>query len=168
MKLNFDIPDAEERGVSPVIGVILMVAITVILAAVIGTFVLGLGDQVSQTAPQATFSVEDFSQGSEDKLTLRHGGGDDIVSDETNIQISGDAVSSITLDGTDANQTTSLSTANNLIITSDGSNTITMWGDTGVGYGSPTNFSVSPDSEFTTTFVDTASGQIIAEKNIDT
>ena len=34
------------RAVSPVIGVILMVAITVILAAVIGTFVLGLGDQV--------------------------------------------------------------------------------------------------------------------------
>ncbi|WP_254537649.1 type IV pilin [Halomarina litorea] len=36
----------DERAVSPVIGVILMVAITVILAAVIGTFVLGLGDNV--------------------------------------------------------------------------------------------------------------------------
>jgi flagellin-like protein len=33
----------DDRAVSPVIGVILMVAITVILAAVIGTFVLGLG-----------------------------------------------------------------------------------------------------------------------------
>jgi flagellin-like protein len=31
----------DERAVSPVIGVILMAAITVILAAVIGTFVLG-------------------------------------------------------------------------------------------------------------------------------
>ncbi|KAB1185076.1 MULTISPECIES: type IV pilin [Haloferax] len=49
----------ESRAVSPVIGVILMVAITVILAAVIGTFVLGLGDQVNETAPQASF---DFSQ----------------------------------------------------------------------------------------------------------
>ena len=39
-----------DAGVSPVIGVILMVAITVILAAVIGTFVLGLGDQVNQNA----------------------------------------------------------------------------------------------------------------------
>jgi flagellin-like protein len=36
--------------VSPVIGVILMVAITVILAAVIGTFVLGLGDSLQQNA----------------------------------------------------------------------------------------------------------------------
>ena len=34
----------EDRGVSPVIGVILLVAITVILAAVIGAFVLGLGN----------------------------------------------------------------------------------------------------------------------------
>ncbi|WP_121822035.1 type IV pilin [Halostella salina] len=33
----------DERAVSPVIGVILMVAITVILAAVIGAFVLDLG-----------------------------------------------------------------------------------------------------------------------------
>ena len=43
---------------SPVIGVILMVAITVILAAVIGTFVLGLGDQLGDTAPQATFTID--------------------------------------------------------------------------------------------------------------
>ncbi|XGI83532.1 type IV pilin [Halorutilales archaeon Cl-col2-1] len=39
-----------DDAVSPVIGVILMVAITVILAAVIGTFVLGLGGQVQQNA----------------------------------------------------------------------------------------------------------------------
>lgn len=35
----------EDDAVSPVIGVILMVAITVILAAVIASFVLGLGGQ---------------------------------------------------------------------------------------------------------------------------
>jgi flagellin-like protein len=38
------------RAVSPVIGVVLMVAITVILAAVIGVFVLGLGDSSSEPA----------------------------------------------------------------------------------------------------------------------
>ena len=42
--------NADDRAVSPVIGVILMVAITVILAAVIGTFVLGLGDQIGGSA----------------------------------------------------------------------------------------------------------------------
>ena len=39
--------DEDERAVSPVIGVILMVAITVILAAVIAAFVLDLGQSQS-------------------------------------------------------------------------------------------------------------------------
>ncbi|MFC3477431.1 type IV pilin [Halobacterium litoreum] len=46
----FDLPDDDDRGVSPVIGVILMVAITVILAAVIASFVLGFGGSVSSNA----------------------------------------------------------------------------------------------------------------------
>jgi flagellin-like protein len=48
----------DDDAVSPVIGVILMVAITVILAAVIATFVLGLGESVSNTAPQANFQTD--------------------------------------------------------------------------------------------------------------
>ncbi|MDY6775026.1 MAG: type IV pilin N-terminal domain-containing protein [Halobacteria archaeon] len=51
-----------DDAVSPVIGVILMVAITVILAAVIGTFVLGLGGQVQQNA-QAGVTFEQSSSG---------------------------------------------------------------------------------------------------------
>jgi len=48
-EISFERPD-DERGVSPVIGVILMVAITVILAAVIASFVLGFGSSTSQSA----------------------------------------------------------------------------------------------------------------------
>ena len=48
---------ADDRAVSPVVGVILMVAITVILAAVIGTFVLDLGSNQS-APPRAGFSFE--------------------------------------------------------------------------------------------------------------
>jgi flagellin-like protein len=50
MKLKELFQTDEDRAVSPVIGVILMVAITVILAAFIGTFVLGLGESVNQNA----------------------------------------------------------------------------------------------------------------------
>jgi len=49
-----------KKGVSPVIGVILMVAITVILAAVIASFVFGMGSKV-KSAPQASFMLEDNS-----------------------------------------------------------------------------------------------------------
>ncbi|WP_135826266.1 type IV pilin [Halorussus ruber] len=66
----------DDGAVSPVIGVILMVAITVILAAVIGTFVLGLGNEVQQTAPQSSFSFD--YDGSD--LTITHDGGDTIKS----------------------------------------------------------------------------------------
>ncbi|ELY88649.1 hypothetical protein C483_14962 [Natrialba hulunbeirensis JCM 10989] len=47
------IGNEEERAVSPVIGVILMVAITVILAAVIAAFVLDMGDSIGQEANAA-------------------------------------------------------------------------------------------------------------------
>jgi flagellin-like protein len=47
----------DDSGVSPVIGVILMVAITVILAAVIASFVLGLGDS-QEAAPNIAFDTD--------------------------------------------------------------------------------------------------------------
>ncbi len=58
----------DETAVSPVIGVILMVAITVILAAVIGTFVLGLGDDVQETA-QAGVNFDHLE--SDENLTIQ-------------------------------------------------------------------------------------------------
>jgi flagellin-like protein len=74
--------DEENRAVSPVIGVILMVAITVILAAVIGTFVLGLGDQVSETAPSAQWNWDgDASNG----VDLTHQSGDNVTVNEVEI-----------------------------------------------------------------------------------
>ncbi|ELZ96762.1 flagellin-like protein [Haloferax mucosum ATCC BAA-1512] len=73
----------DDDAVSPVIGVILMVAITVILAAVIGTFVLGLGQQTA-TAPQASFSF-DYNQSGDDFLNITHESGDQINSDRLNV-----------------------------------------------------------------------------------
>jgi flagellin-like protein len=81
--MNFRKLLTEDRAVSPVIGVILMVAITVILAAVIGTFVLGLGDQVSESAPQAQFT---FDQNTTD-ITVTHDGGDTIPADEISVTV---------------------------------------------------------------------------------
>jgi flagellin-like protein len=85
---------ASERAVSPVIGVILMVAITVILAAVIGAFVLQL-NQNEDTAPQSSINADQertvvwgvgspgspgdsspVNYGQQDEVILRHKGGD--------------------------------------------------------------------------------------------
>ena len=78
----------DDDAVSPVIGVILMVAITVILAAVIGTFVLGLGDQVQSTSPQASFSFQ-YNSGTNSSLNVTHDGGDAIEANLLNASVSG-------------------------------------------------------------------------------
>ena len=75
-----------DRAVSPVIGVILMVAITVILAAVIGTFALELGD-TNDPGPTAQFSTEIVDGGSKTRLTLTHEGGDPIHSDRARVTV---------------------------------------------------------------------------------
>ena len=70
-----------ERAVSPVIGVILMVAITVILAAVIGSFVLGIGGDINET-PQTQLGVSAAENGTSLDVTLSHDGGDSLVGDD--------------------------------------------------------------------------------------
>ncbi|MDI9642568.1 MAG: type IV pilin N-terminal domain-containing protein [Archaeoglobales archaeon] len=68
----------DEKGVSPVIGVILMVAITVILAAVIASFVFGMSGTVTKPKTPGlslkridtdTISVVITDMGGADKLT---------------------------------------------------------------------------------------------------
>ncbi len=74
----------EEQAVSPVIAVILMVAITVILATTIGAFVLGFsGDTYSP--PRSTLTVE--LNPSSEKINLTHDGGDGINLVQTRIVI---------------------------------------------------------------------------------
>ena len=75
-----------ERAVSPVIGVILMVAITVVLAAVIGTFVLGLGDDLSESQPAANLDVSADGVNDGD-ITIEHTGGDTLRLSEFEIQV---------------------------------------------------------------------------------
>ena len=70
----------DERAVSPVIGVILMVAITVILAAVIATFVTDLGGEQS-SAPQANFQF--------DETSITHEGGEPVDTASLSVTVAG-------------------------------------------------------------------------------
>ena len=79
----------DDRAVSPVIGVILMVAITVILAAVIGTFVLGLGDQLGDSAPQASFTIDGNDTNS---INITKTGGQSIDGSDLALSVDGEIV----------------------------------------------------------------------------
>lgn len=87
MDKKYNIRNIDNRGVSPVIGVILMVAITVILAAVIGAFVLGFAGNLSDTPPTAQFSY-DYDDG-EGEIEITHEGGEFINTNQLEITRNG-------------------------------------------------------------------------------
>ena len=76
----------DEEAVSPVIGVILMVAITVILAAVIAAFVFGMSGSLSQSPPNVSISAR--SSGTDIQVT--HNGGDLMLGMEWKISVVGE------------------------------------------------------------------------------
>lgn len=77
--MNQTTAESDERAVSPVVGATLLIGITVILASVIGTVVLGVGVGPVET-PQVTLSFEVTDGG--DEITLRHEGGEPLDADE--------------------------------------------------------------------------------------
>jgi len=67
----------DEEAVSPVIGVILMIAITVVIAAVVASFAYGIIGGVA-TAPNSALVFENADLG-KTNITLVHHGGDSIT-----------------------------------------------------------------------------------------
>ena len=79
-----------EEAVSPVIGVILMVAITVILAAVIAAFVFGMAPPAKAPSVQLRITATNNGTGT-GELKLTHNGGDSLILKDEKITIT-DAV----------------------------------------------------------------------------
>jgi len=70
----------DQKGVSPVIGVILMVAVTVVMGAVIAGFAYGYLGTTSK-APNVALSVIDDSTDNS-SILIKHNGGESIIADE--------------------------------------------------------------------------------------
>jgi len=84
----------ESRGVSPVIGTILVVAVAVILAAVIGATAFGFTDDINEPVDQAVLDLDfeeedDIATDDYDEflwqLELSHTGGDDVDGDDITV-----------------------------------------------------------------------------------
>lgn len=72
----------DERAVSPIISTILLVAVTVILAATISVLVLGLGEDVENPGPNIAESTGEFTAGAttEDQVVkITHVAGDSVT-----------------------------------------------------------------------------------------
>ena len=81
-----------EEAVSPVIGVILMVAITVILAAVIAAFVFGMAPPAKAPSVQLRITADT------DDIKIAHNGGDALILKDEKITVT-NAVNETVIDG---------------------------------------------------------------------
>jgi len=101
----------DDTGVSPVIGVILMVAVTVIIGAIISSSALELGDSVIENPPQAQIGIEivdDYPVEKEGGPTeefkavkLTHDGGGSISQENIKVTVDGKPAHATAGPGTD-------------------------------------------------------------------
>lgn len=71
----------DDRAISPVIGVILMISLAVLVASMIGGFTLSMGDNLQAQAPDAAFSFAYTANSGE--LTITNDGGQPFTTENT-------------------------------------------------------------------------------------
>jgi len=157
--------DDDDRAVSPVIGVILMVSITVILAAVIGAVVLQLGDSVSNTAPQASIGVDSISA-ADDEIVLRHSGGDTIEWSDTDLIVAKDNSTKDELRWNGPGEEAFSPASSVTITTNKTSDVVLNTGTTDHAADQGGEYTLAEGDRLTITLLDTSSGEIIFEREI--
>jgi len=149
-----------EDAVSPVIGVILMVAITVILAAVIAAFVFGMGPP--EQAPQASIRASATENtGGKSLIMLEHQGGDEVTltPSATKFSVGGTTVTYGTVQD-------SFTAGDRLYIGANGSSYTIGNATTDAALGAPTKNVGNSTETISVTIVDVASQQMIASMNV--
>ncbi|WP_319508418.1 type IV pilin N-terminal domain-containing protein [uncultured Methanolobus sp.] len=147
-----------EDAVSPVIGVILMVAITVILAAVIAAFVFGMGPP--EQAPQASLRASADTVNSVNGIKLEHQGGDQIVLASANTKITVDGNNTVL---GNMSYDTAFDAGETLYIFLDG--TTTVIGNSTYTTNANGNIAESGDTA-SVKIIDVASQQMIADMSV--
>jgi flagellin-like protein len=79
----------DNKAVSPVVGTILLIAITVALAAIVATLVSGLGGRGAPPSVMLTVTAKDngSTPSAATILTIAHNGGDDLNTADLKIQV---------------------------------------------------------------------------------
>jgi flagellin-like protein len=80
-----------DRGMTPVVGIALLVAITLLLAATVAAFALGIeDDQRSDRVPTVAVGFEfDSNAGADDRLTIVHKSGQAVDASRLDVVVSG-------------------------------------------------------------------------------
>ncbi|MFC4247233.1 type IV pilin [Natribaculum luteum] len=173
----------EERAVSPVIGVILMVAITVILAAVIAAFVLDIGNNMGEPAPTTAAEIDMNSDWQPDSsgttpdaelFYLSHSSGDSIANGNVKVILrdsdggeiaSLDATDSDTVGGSASSDETTIETELNDDFGAGATLTVSV---SHTGSGDGVNLYSDLDGEVEVQLVDSASDTTVTTATFET
>lgn len=142
-----------EDAVSPVIGVILMVAITVILAAVIAAFVFGMGPP--EQAPQASMRASAEGNSTTNWVKLEHQGGDVVYMTE--------ATTKVTVGGTNIKTYPDSEFAAGNVLYIFGASDYEMANNTSAASG---KIAANPGDTVNVKIIDVGSQQMIADMNV--
>ncbi|WP_435335460.1 type IV pilin [Haloarchaeobius sp. TZWWS8] len=83
----------DDDALSPVIGVVLMVAVTIVLSAAVGAFVLDIGTEVTQKSPSMVVEYNMSVDGAgTDSVELAHAGGDTVDAERLLVTVGGTTV----------------------------------------------------------------------------
>lgn len=90
MKLSGQQPD-DRRGVSHVIGTVLMIAIVVVLVGAVGAYVTGFSSQINDPAPSfvATTQIDTSTTANGQYLNLTHEAGEAIDTSDLSVDVTG-------------------------------------------------------------------------------
>lgn len=148
-----------DRAASSVIGVNIMVAITILLAAVLGAFALDVGQDLKQTSPPASLRVG--VNAAANTVNVTHTGGESLVAEDVTIVLS---------DGTDRLEYIS---SDSIPLKAGGSftintNTTAFSGWSGASFSEQTgdNFAFFTESKITVTLIDTDGQKVIFETEV--
>jgi flagellin-like protein len=130
----------DDDAVSPVIGVILMVAITVILAAVIAAFVLGLGD-TEDPAPQVSFDTEYDSGTNGGEVVFTVQSGDNFDADNVDVTNQGTGDTAPLTDSSNFGSDSTVGAGDSFTV-NDGTNGLDVGG---VSSGNRVDITFTPD-----------------------
>jgi flagellin-like protein len=134
----------DNKAVSPVVGTILLIAITVALAAIVATLVSGLGGRGAPPSVMLTVTaVRENHSGENDwvKLTIAHQGGDDLN------------IKDLTVQATDNNgNPVSMTQSNGLLSLPAGATTLSVGGTMTAEYDFSTSYA-DPSNQTITVYV---------------
>lgn len=154
----------DDRAVSSVVAVVLMIAITVVLAGVIAGFAMSSGEK-AETSPSASLSIS--ADSAADQFVIGHDGGDSLENGRTRIVIVNESSGNQFTIGT-GSASDPFSVGEEIVITV-ASGDVRVHSSSDVWTGRPTagaamdGQDIGPGLRYTIRIIDTETQQIIAE-----